>query len=156
MKIYNANESDRVRQHTDPEILDKIEHDIESSLRFYATQPKEEITRRIDALEREWDIERVLETNAATLGLTGAFFGLVRGRKWLLLTCAVSAFLFQHAVSGWCPPVPVLRRLGFRTRTEIDREKFALKALRGDFSELPQASPHEENPAREILQSISA
>ncbi|HJS07611.1 MAG TPA: hypothetical protein VJ809_08115, partial [Pirellulales bacterium] len=48
----------------------------------------------------------------------------------------VLSFLFQHAVQGWCPPVPVLRRLGVRTREEIDREKYALKALRGDFSEV--------------------
>lgn len=31
------------------------------------------------------------------------------------------------------PPVPVLRRCGVRTRREIDEEKYALKALRGDF-----------------------
>ncbi|WP_111420331.1 efflux transporter outer membrane subunit, partial [Rhodoplanes roseus] len=27
-------------------------------------------------------------------------------------------FLFQHAIQGWCPPVPILRRLGFRTELE--------------------------------------
>jgi hypothetical protein len=45
----------------------------------------------------------------------------------------VTGFLFQHAVEGWCPPIPVLRRLGFRTAREIDIERVALKALRGDF-----------------------
>jgi hypothetical protein len=39
----------------------------------------------------------------------------------------------QHAVQGWCPPIPVLRRFGFRTADEINRERYALKALRGDF-----------------------
>jgi len=48
----------------------------------------------------------------------------------------VLSFLFQHAVQGWCPPVPVFRRMGVRTRKEIDREKYALKALRGDFDGL--------------------
>jgi hypothetical protein len=28
------------------------------------------------------------------------------GRKWLILPGIVTAFLFQHAVQGWCPPVP--------------------------------------------------
>jgi hypothetical protein len=46
----------------------------------------------------------------------------------------VLSFLFQHAVQGWRPPVPVFRRLGVRTREEIDRERYALKALRGDFN----------------------
>jgi hypothetical protein len=39
----------------------------------------------------------------------------------------------QHALQGWCPPVPLLRRLGFRTSFEIEEERQALKALRGDF-----------------------
>jgi hypothetical protein len=45
----------------------------------------------------------------------------------------VGGFLFQHAIEGWCPPVPILRRLGFRTAREIDIERVALKTLRGDF-----------------------
>jgi hypothetical protein len=45
----------------------------------------------------------------------------------------VLSFLLLHSIQGWCPPVPVLRRLGVRTRREIDRELFALKVLRGDF-----------------------
>jgi hypothetical protein len=48
----------------------------------------------------------------------------------------VTAFLLQHALQGWCPPVPVFRRLGVRTTAEIDRERYALKALRGDFKRL--------------------
>jgi hypothetical protein len=33
--------------------------------------------------------------------------------------------------------VPIFRRKGVRTRREIDAEKYALKALRGDFSNVP-------------------
>jgi hypothetical protein len=51
----------------------------------------------------------------------------------------VLAFLFQHALQGWCPPVPILRRLAFRTASEIEHERYALKALRGDFSRLDDA-----------------
>jgi hypothetical protein len=42
----------------------------------------------------------------------------------------------QHALTGWCPPVPLFRRLGARTRQEIDRELYALKVVRGDFAPL--------------------
>jgi hypothetical protein len=35
-------------------------------------------------------------------------------------------FLLQHGLQGWCPPLPVLRRLGVRTQREIDAEKYAL------------------------------
>ena len=53
---------------------------------------------------------------------------------WFALPALVTAFLFQHAVQGWCPPVPVLRRMGFRAAHEIEQERTALKALRGDFN----------------------
>jgi hypothetical protein len=35
----------------------------------------------------------------------------------------------NHAVRGWCPPVTVLRALGFRTAKEIDAERQALEAV---------------------------
>ena len=52
-----------------------------------------------------------------------------------LLPALVTTFLFQHAVQGWCPPIPLLRRLGIRTSREIEIERVALKILRGDFVE---------------------
>ncbi len=88
---------------------------------------------RIAELDREWDIERAIEANAATLALVGLGLGLLVNRRFLALPAVVAGFLLQHALSGWCPPVPALRRLGFRTVPEIDHERYALKALRGDF-----------------------
>jgi len=35
--------------------------------------------------------------------------------------------------------VPILRRLGFRTSYEIEEERQALKALRGDFAKVHDA-----------------
>jgi len=53
----------------------------------------------------------------------------------------VAAFLLQHAVQGWCPPLPVFRRLGVRTADEINDERVALKAVRpGVQTVLPLAS----------------
>ena len=94
---------------------------------------------RLAELDREWDIERILEANASTLAF-GVLLGSTVDRRWLALPALVTAFLFQHAVQGWCPPLPVLRRMGFRTADEINQERFALKALRGDFDLLSQAS----------------
>ncbi|HSH82103.1 MAG TPA: hypothetical protein VLA19_26550 [Herpetosiphonaceae bacterium] len=56
----------------------------------------------------------------------------------------VLPFLVQHAVQGWCPPLLVIRALGVRTRKEIDVEKYALKALRGDFGPLASGASDEE------------
>jgi hypothetical protein len=57
-------------------------------------------------------------------------------RKWLFLPGVVAGFLLQHAVQGWCPPLPLFRRLGIRTASEIEYERYALKALRGDFEQV--------------------
>jgi hypothetical protein len=140
----STHEIDRVRAHTAPEILEKIDREIEDRIQFYATQSIGTISFRIEELEREWDIERIIEANASALALTGLTLGVTVNKKWLLLTGGVLAFLFQHAVQGWCPPIPVLRRAGVRTRGEIDLEKFALKALRGDFENIPVRT--ERNP----------
>jgi hypothetical protein len=128
--------ADRVRKNTPPEINARIDREIAGSVRYFAGQDNHEITRRIRELDREWDVERALEANAATLGITGLALGIFRDRRWLVVPGLVLPFLLQHAVQGWCPPLEVLRRLEFRTRKEIDREKYALKVLRGDFADL--------------------
>ena len=53
--------------------------------------------------------------------------------------------------TDWCPPLPLVRRLGIRTLAEIEQERHALKALRGDYAEVPRAeavSPRGSDSAR--------
>ncbi len=121
----------RVPAHTSAEINALIRNEIVRRVRYYDGHPAE-IPERLAALDREWDIERAIEANASVLALTGTVLA-TRDRRWLALPALVTAFLFQHAIQGWCPPVPILRRLGFRTAYEIEEERQALKALRGDF-----------------------
>ena len=122
----------RVSASTAEHINRRIAAETETRLHWYAQNP-EWIADRLDALDREWDIERSLEANAAMLAFAGTVAGATLDRRWLVLPALVTAFLFQHATQGWCPPLPVLRRLGFRTAREIEEERTALKALRGDF-----------------------
>ena len=96
---------------------------------------EDQLTSRILELEREWDVERVLETNASILAFSGVALGFAKSRRWLVAPAVVLGFLLQHALQG-CPPMAVFRRMGVRTRQEIDGEKQALKALRGDFDDL--------------------
>jgi len=145
--MTDTHELDRVRRNTTSEALAKIDTQIEDNIRFYSVQPPERIRERIRELEAEWSIERYLETNASALALTGTVLGLVKSKKWFFLTTAVLGFLFQHGVQGWCPPLPVFRRFGIRTRGEIDREKFALKAACGDLDYVRPASEMQSAPA---------
>ncbi len=112
------------------------------------------IDRRLRALDAEWDIERVLDANAATFALAGLALGVFVDRRFLLLPAAVAGFLLQHAVQGWCPPVPVLRRLGVRTAGEIQAERAALKALRGDFRGVADANG--DTPSRRAERALAA
>ncbi len=98
-------------------------------------------------------MERLIETNAAALAFTGLVSGMTRNRKWLIVPSVVLPFLFQHAIQGWCPPVPVFRRLGVRARDEINREN-ALNALRGDFEKIDSMRRPEE--AEDALEAAKA
>lgn len=129
---------DRVPRHTSEDINRRVQEEIRRTVRHYAQRPNE-IPVRLRELEQEWDIERAIEANASALAFTGTVLGATQDRRWLVLPFLVTAFLFQHAIQGWCPPVPILRRLGFRTAHEIEQERTALMALRGDFDEIASA-----------------
>jgi hypothetical protein len=110
----------------------KVDKEIQESIRYYSKYRKQ-IPKRLQELEDEWDIERAMEMNAALLGLGGTLLGITVSKKYLVLPLLVTLFLTQYAVQGWCPPVVLLRAFGFRTRKEIDKEKYALKTLLGHF-----------------------
>ena len=126
---------ERVPLNTRSQVNDRIQgrtlHDVS---RFIGADPVF-IDERIRELEREWDVERTLEANAASVSLVGVVLGLAVDRRFFLLPGVVAAFLLQHALQGWCPPLPLLRRLGVRTAREIQDEIIALRILRGDFLE---------------------
>lgn len=127
----------RVPENTAAHVNDEIRRSTNERIARVAAVGPEAIDRRLAELDREWDIERTLEANAATLSAVGAGLALLVDRRFALIPLVVGGFLLQHAVQGWCPPLPVLRRMGVRTQTEIDHERYALKALRGDFRQLP-------------------
>ena len=139
----------RVSRHTAPDVSQRLRQEIEQRIAYFADH-QGEIAARLDELDNEWDIERTIEANASTLALTGMVLGTTLDRRWLLLPAIVTAFLFQHAMEGWCPPVPILRRMGFRTADEINQERYALKALRGDFQPIQTA----QNRIAAVLKAV--
>jgi len=130
----------RVPGHTRPEVNARIRQQTLDDLnRFVGAEPTI-IDGRIAELRAEWDIERTLEANAATVALVGTVLGTVADRRFLVLPAIVGGFLLQHAVQGWCPPLPVFRRLKVRTSGEIHAEMLALRLLRGDFGSPPASA----------------
>ena len=119
--------ANRVSSNTDPEINARIWHDTEDHMCEVAAGGRTAIERRLRELDEEWDIERWVETMAPSFTLIGLTLGLVKDRRWLLLPFVVQSVFLQHALQGWCPPIPFLRRLGVRTMQEIEHERCCLK-----------------------------
>jgi hypothetical protein len=133
--------ANRVPENTAEHVNERIRRQTEENVRRYASAGPEAIERRLRELDEEWDIERTLEANAGAIAATGAALALFVDRRFALIPLVVGSFLFQHALQGWCPPLPAFRRMGVRTQTEIEEERNALKALRGDYVGPPARDP---------------
>jgi hypothetical protein len=147
--------ADRVSAHTPDRYNAMIRQQIRENVEIHAALGPRAIGVRIQELDREWDIERLLEANAATISLVGLGLGAFLDRRFLLLPAAVASFLLQHALQGWCPPVPLFRSLGVRTASEIDEERYALKALRADFEDVPANRSRQANGVEGALQAAA-
>jgi hypothetical protein len=148
---------DRVANQTCDAINARIRRETEENIMRLKQAGGTATARRLEELDSEWDIERAIEANAATASLFGVALGVTVNRRWLALPAVVGAFLLLHAVQGWCPPLPMLGRLGFRTASEIDQERYALKALRGDFADIhPDKRDRGNKFAGKALRAVEA
>mmetsp|Transcript_5825 Transcript_5825/g.22114 ORF Transcript_5825/g.22114 Transcript_5825/m.22114 type:complete len:161 (-) Transcript_5825:3182-3664(-) len=133
LKQFFPPTTSRVELSSRSEAIFKIKSKLRKNVQKYVSNVKG-IDARLKVLDSEWDVERVLELASSTLLFCIIALSLFVGKQWILaIPLMVSAFLWVHAVQGWCPPLPVLRHFGFRTATEILEEKAALKMIRGDF-----------------------
>lgn len=114
--------ADNTPRHLNERILDRTADRIAR----VASKGPDAIHRRLEELDAEWDIERALTTNASALALAGVVLGATRHRGYYALTGVVAAFLLQHSLQGWCPPIRPFRFLGIRTAREIEDERHAL------------------------------
>jgi hypothetical protein len=125
----------RVPEHTSSAVNARIQSETEARVAYYAARPHE-IEDRLRELDAEWDVERAIETEAAGTILVGLGIGWAVGRRWFLLPVFASAMLLVHNLNGAYPLLPLFRRMGLRTQGEIAAERYALKALRGDFKRI--------------------
>lgn len=135
-----THDHDRVKEATPVSANEKIAHNTWQRIADYSNRSKEDITARIEELNKEWDIERTLGMNMSTLALIGLVLTYFLHINWIILPAVVLIFFVQHTLQGWCPPLPIMRYLKVRTRKEIEAEKYALKVLRGDFEVLENSS----------------
>jgi len=118
---------DPVRGHTPAPLLERIDEVRAISLERHAALPPEQITERLRQLDHEWDTDRVVEVQAAGLGLIG-LAGLAGagdrpmqpGFKAFVATTAAAAGLLSLCATGW---QPLLRRCPARFALARDRER---------------------------------
>lgn len=130
---------DRVREHSAEIVNRRVDQATESSIATTTRGGRDAVQRRLSELDYEWDIDRALMLNFAIVGGTAFALGLRRYTKspwfaprrkgFLYFFGSQLAFLAMHATVGWCPPAALFRRLGFRTKPEIEAER--LQLMRG-------------------------
>ena len=72
----------RVPRRTDEKINETIKRQTEANVAYYASCDPQLLDIRIQELDREWDIERLLEVNAATVSLVGLSLARFVSRQW--------------------------------------------------------------------------
>ena len=132
----------------------KLREQMKERIRKYGAASGDVINMRLEELDAEWDIERLLETNAAGLVIAGLALSALRDRRWLILPGVVSGMLLSYNLFGWAPPVMLMRRLGFRTSQEIDQERYALKFLRGDYDTILEPGSSAPLRAEQLMRVI--
>jgi hypothetical protein len=126
----------RVHENTPEHIKEAIRHRTIETIGYHLDVGGGGIERRLAELDHEWDLDRTMEIVGGGAALLGLTLGATASRKWLLLPALVGGFMLQYAIQGWSPAVAIGRRFGFRTPREIEHERYALKAVRGDFDKL--------------------
>lgn len=116
----------RVEEHSPEEVNAGIREDTKARIARYAAEPEEVLRGRLDELEYEWDIERLLEANFAGVVLASLLLGRGVNKGFYAVAGVAAVFMAQHVLQGWCPPVSMFRRWGVRTSREIEHERNSL------------------------------
>lgn len=127
---YNNQETDITLEHSTPgevEIQDHLN-------KYYHDQ--DQINDRLLKLDNELDIESYMQTECAALSIAGVVLSFTSSKKWLVLPLASSVLVLANIARGRKKPFTFYSKPGWRTRAEIEKERYALKAIRGDFKYL--------------------
>lgn len=106
----------------------------EANIAYFRDNPSE-LGRRIAELDEEWDVGRVLQVVTSGATIASFWMSLSKTRLFLLVPLVLAGGALHHGLTGQSPALDLARRLGFRTRDEIEAERVALQALRGDFAD---------------------
>jgi len=120
---------------------------LEESLASVVEAGHEAIDARIAHLDSEWSVGRMVKATTGVLILGG--LGLsVFVNPWFAIVPAVGGLMLAQSLyspKNWLGQL--FAGMGFRRSCEIDHERMALKAIRGDFRHLPTIHEIEDRDA---------
>lgn len=110
---------------------------LEQRLAGIADAGPQAIDDRLAELDREWTAGRVTKATIGVLLVVGFALTALLNPWWLILPAIGGVSLLQYLFTQTLWLGKVVHEMGYRTGFEVDQEKIALKALRGDFRDLP-------------------
>lgn len=120
-----------------PAVPDDHDHLTARTVATVAHAGPEAIERRLAELDREWTVGRLVKVLSGLCIFVGLGLGLLVDRAWFALPVIVGLLLLQYLITPRSLLTALFRAAGFRTGRDIEHERIALKALRGDFRHLP-------------------
>ncbi|WKN42543.1 hypothetical protein [Tunicatimonas pelagia] len=127
---------------------------LQRRLLYYAHHPQF-INHRINQLERETSLEKIIENSSIALSLTGIVLAFVSNRRWLVLALLASGLFFLKKEPKDNQLQQLLQQQGYRSEKEIQREQQILQALRGDYDAIGASDQLPEDRVRQIVNSLN-
>lgn len=72
-------------------------------------------------------IERCLRGIAGFFVLLSVLMAHYHSRYWLFFAAFVGLNLFQSAFTDWCPMITILKKLGVKKQTQLEKENGGVK-----------------------------
>lgn len=111
--------------------------DLECRVRRLAEAGPTAIDERLAQLDRAWTAGRASKATMGVLIVAGLILGLTIDPVWLVLPLAGGVILAEHLFTRQSLVGAAFRAMGLPSGADVEQEKLALKALRGDFKHLP-------------------
>jgi len=120
---------------------------LEDTLIRIAESGHEAIEQRLRSLDSEWSIGRLVKAASGVLILGGLALTLLVNPWFGLIPALGGLVLAQYLIMRHSWLGEMFGAFGFRSSVDIDHERIALKALRGDFRHLPTIHEIEDRDA---------
>jgi hypothetical protein len=109
---------------------------VEQRLACLADAGPQAIEDRLTELDREWTAGRMTKAAIGVVIVCGFLLAAINP-LWLVLPAVAGLFLLSYLFGRTSWLGIFFHKIGYRSGFEVDREKVALKVLRGDFRDLP-------------------